>query len=104
MLRYQKWLSLILTYLSLYSFHIYSNVPTLSSLPSHIISSVTSRPPTIESLLSASPLLIIVFLAAYAILDIAFVVLTFNDCKEAAREVDEQVKEAREEMKRRKIL
>ena len=42
-------------------------------------------------------------MGVFAVCDIMWVVLTFNDCKEAAAEIDVQVAEAKKEMKRRKI-
>ena len=57
----------------------------------------------IQPLLVLSPYLLVVFLGVFAVCDIMWVVLTFNDCKEAAAEIDVQVAEAKKEMKRRKI-
>ena len=42
-------------------------------------------------------------LGVYAVSDIAYTVITFNDCKDAAAEIETQAKEAKKEMKRRKI-
>jgi len=97
MLRFQKWSSVILAYLALYSYHLTSLPPPLSS---HFLAlpALTSA-----SLSTFSPLLILAVLALHAVTDIMYTVLTFNDCKEAAKEIDDQVKEAHAAMKKRKI-
>ena len=101
MLRYQKWLTIIVLYVVLYSAHLSSSPSDPYSL---LTASLSTYPPTTSSLKTLSPLLILLALALYAVLDIAYVVLTFNDCKDAAREIEVQVKEARREMRRRKIV
>ncbi|GMI12980.1 hypothetical protein TrVE_jg4259 [Triparma verrucosa] len=50
-----------------------------------------------------SPLLVVALLGIYALSDIAYTVITFNDCKDASAEIETQVAEAKKEMKRRKI-
>ena len=55
-------------------------------------------------LVDFAPLLAIVALRVYALSTILYNVMTFNDCPEAAKEIDENVKEAKAEMKKRKII
>jgi hypothetical protein len=102
MLKYQKWLSAIIVFVSSYVYYLASQKVTMSSYPSALLSSLSSLPST-PSCLILSPFLIVLALGVYAVCDIMYVVLTFNDCKEAAAEIDRQVAEATKEMKKRKI-
>lgn len=59
---------------------------------------------TLASLLIRfAPLWGIASLGVYALVTIVYNVLTFEDCPEAAKEIDDQVKEARAELKKRGI-
>jgi len=60
--------------------------------------------PAAKILVNFAPIWAIVALGIYALSTIIYNVMTFNDCPEAAKEIDEQVKEAKAEMKRRKII
>ena len=60
--------------------------------------------PAAKILVNFAPIWAIVALGIYALSTIIYKVMTFNDCPEAAKEIDEQVKEAKAEMKRRKII
>jgi dolichyl-phosphate mannosyltransferase polypeptide 3 len=51
-----------------------------------------------------APLWAILALAVYAGGSVVYGVATFRDCPEAATEIEQQVKEARKELKRRGIL
>lgn len=55
-------------------------------------------------LVDFAPLWAVVALGVYALSTIIYNVMTFNDCPEAAKEIDENVKEAKAEMKKRKII
>mmetsp|Transcript_10117 Transcript_10117/g.20124 ORF Transcript_10117/g.20124 Transcript_10117/m.20124 type:complete len:113 (+) Transcript_10117:269-607(+) len=111
MLRYQRLLCLISPPLLAW-FHFVGRQIPLMSLPSVIFNCFLNIVPFLtpynvhpwrDCVLYLSPLIALALLAVYAVSDIAFTVLTFNDCKEAAAEIDKQVVEARKEMKKRGI-
>jgi Dolichol-phosphate mannosyltransferase subunit 3 (DPM3) len=51
-----------------------------------------------------APLWAILLLGMYAATSIIYKVLTFNDCTDATAELEGQIKEAKAEMRRRKII
>ena len=48
-----------------------------------------------------SPLLLLIIFALYSVTTIIYRVATFNDCEVAAREIQTQIKEAKEDLKSR---
>ena len=60
--------------------------------------------PAAKILVDFAPLWAIIALGIYALSTIIYNVMTFNDCPEAAKEIDRQVKEAKAEMKKRKVI
>lgn len=55
-------------------------------------------------LVDFAPIWAIGALGIYALATIMYNVMTFNDCPEAAEELEKQIKEAKAEMKKRKII
>ncbi|CAB9501861.1 Dolichyl-phosphate mannosyltransferase polypeptide 3 [Seminavis robusta] len=51
-----------------------------------------------------APIWAVLLLGVYAAATIIYNVMTFNDCPEAAAELDRQVKEAKAEMRKRKVI
>jgi hypothetical protein len=51
-----------------------------------------------------APVWAIVFLGSYAVATIAIGLTNFRDCPEASAEIEEQVKEAKAEMKKRGVI
>ena len=47
------------------------------------------------------PLVLLVFFGIYSVLVICYRVVTFNDCPEAAEELQKQIVEAKEDLKKR---
>jgi dolichyl-phosphate mannosyltransferase polypeptide 3 len=106
MLRYQKFLALVALYLACYVMWLRQlSVSSFSSLLSAWVDALKPSPQLLGAADAAtlSPFLVVVGLGVYAVADIMYTVLTFNDCKDAAEEIDRQVLEARKEMKKRKI-
>ncbi|GMH62999.1 hypothetical protein TrLO_g10671 [Triparma laevis f. longispina] len=110
MLRYQRFLALVLPALSAYCYFVL--LPLGSHFPMAIANALLNLVPGVggwtplsrgELIRILSPLLAVAMLGVYAVSDIAYTVITFNDCKDAAAEIETQVKEAKKEMKRRKI-
>uniref|UniRef100_A0A0N5CAZ9 Dolichol-phosphate mannosyltransferase subunit 3 n=1 Tax=Strongyloides papillosus TaxID=174720 RepID=A0A0N5CAZ9_STREA len=50
------------------------------------------------------PFVVVGGLGMYALFSVAYGVATFNDCKEAQKELMDQVAEAKKELKKRKII
>ena len=48
-----------------------------------------------------TPLMIVVLFGFYSVLTIAYRVATFNDCEEASKELQKQIGEAREDLRRK---
>lgn len=65
---------------------------------------MTADETTNSMLIDFAPAWAILLLGIYAAVTIIYNVLTFNDCPEAAAELDQQIKEAKKEMKKRKII
>ena len=61
-------------------------------------------PPVLDVLVAFAPVLAIVGLGIFLLARLMLGVLAYQDCPDAAREIDRQVVEARTEMKRRKII
>ena len=59
---------------------------------------------TTAILIDFAPVWAVLLLGVYAAATIIYNVMTFNDCPEAAAELDQQIKEAKAEMKKRKII
>lgn len=60
--------------------------------------------PAAKIFVDFGPLWALVILGLYALSTIAYNVMTFNDCPEAAAELEQQIKEAKKEMKKRGII
>jgi len=52
-----------------------------------------------RDLVLASPILLVAIFGLYSVAVIAYRVLTFNDCEEAAAELQKQISEAREDLR-----
>lgn len=63
-----------------------------------------SASPTVKVLIDFAPIWGIGLLGIYALSTIAYNVMTFNDCPEAAEELEKQIKEAKAEMKKRGVI
>ena len=48
-----------------------------------------------------TPVMMVVFFGMYSVMTIAYRVATFNDCKEASKELQRQIGEAREDLTRK---
>ena len=112
--RYQRFLALLTPLVSLHIFHLKSIIPTLSLYPSYVLSSISiifpllpfpSSPPLdiLSSFKVLSPYILLLSFALYALIDISVTVKNFNDCEDAAAEIDRQVKEGRRALKERGI-
>ena len=109
LLRYQKFIAVILPGLSLY---IYYCVTTLDSFGSYfsmiadcLLNVVPLVPPSRaverqQIVRYLSPLIVVGLLALYAFVSISYLVIMFNDCPEAAKELEREIKEAKAELKR----
>lgn len=51
-----------------------------------------------------APLWGVLLLGLYAVTTIIYNVLTFNDCTEATKELERQIKEAKAEMRKREVI
>jgi hypothetical protein len=61
-------------------------------------------PLAVDALVTFAPVLAILVLGSFLIARLIIGVLAYQDCPDAAQEIDRQVVEARSEMKRRKII
>ncbi|CAA94605.1 putative dolichol-phosphate mannosyltransferase subunit 3 [Caenorhabditis elegans] len=68
-------------------------VPVLSYLPE-----------CLHCLVNYAPFFAVLFLGIYAVFNVVYGVATFNDCAEAKVELLGEIKEAREELKRKRII
>ena len=111
--RYQRFLALLIPLVSLHIFHLKSIIPTVSLYPSYVLSSIStisplpfpSSPPLdiLSSFKVLSPYILLLSFALYALIDISVTVKNFNDCEDAAAEIERQVKEGRRALKERGI-
>ncbi|CAB3410050.1 unnamed protein product [Caenorhabditis bovis] len=51
-----------------------------------------------------APIFAVIMLGIYAVGSVVYGVATFNDCAEAREELIQEIKEAREDLKKRKVL
>ena len=70
---------------------------------------VSSKPeygtsPLVDVLIDWAPIWAILVLGVYAAVSVLYGVANFRDCPEAASEIEQQVGEARKELKRRGII
>ena len=83
MTKLQQWLSLAALVLAVW-------VPTYTK---HLLLDTTA-----SNLILLAPFLALVVFAVYSVLVIAYRVVTFNDCPEAAAEIKAEIVEARKEL------
>uniref|UniRef100_R4G3E5 Dolichol-phosphate mannosyltransferase subunit 3 n=1 Tax=Rhodnius prolixus TaxID=13249 RepID=R4G3E5_RHOPR len=57
-----------------------------------------------KEIIKFSPAIIIILFAVYSIIVILWRVYTFNDCPEAAEELQEQIKKTKEELKQKGLV
>lgn len=60
-----------------------------------------SLPRSYRELAWPMPLYLLVSFGCYSLATVGYRVATFNDCEEAARELQEQIKEAREDLRKK---
>ncbi|KAM4550010.1 dolichol-phosphate mannosyltransferase subunit 3 [Fundulus heteroclitus] len=60
-----------------------------------------SLPRTYREVAWPMPLYLLVSFGCYSLATVGYRVATFNDCDEAARELQEQIKEAKEDLRRK---
>ena len=65
---------------------------------------IRNSDPTLYILITFSPIIYIVVLGLFLLLRLVLGVLAFEDCPDAAKQIDLQIAEATTEMKRRKII
>lgn len=66
--------------------------------------STNPEEPTLQLLVNYAPIWAILLLGVYAASSVLHGVANFRDCPEAAAEIEQQVAEARKELKRRAII
>lgn len=60
-----------------------------------------SLPQTYRTVAWPMPLYLLVSFGCYSLATVGYRVATFNDCEEAAKELQEQIKEAKEDLKKK---
>ncbi|KAK7898878.1 hypothetical protein WMY93_019731 [Mugilogobius chulae] len=60
-----------------------------------------SLPDTYREVAWPMPLYLLVSFGCYSLATVGYRVATFNDCEEAAKELQEQIKEAKEDLRKR---
>jgi hypothetical protein len=58
----------------------------------------------IDTIITFAPIFAIVLLGIYLLSRLIIGILAFEDCPDAAKEIDTQIAEAKTEMKRRKVI
>jgi dolichyl-phosphate mannosyltransferase polypeptide 3 len=64
----------------------------------------TELSPEVDLLIKFAPVWAVLALGIYALSNLVHGVISMSDCPDAAKEIEQQVKEARKEMKKRGIL
>ena len=98
LLRYQLFLSHLIAFLSLWKILLNNQEKILQTLSPSIPAYLT------EFCIRFAPLLLLIGLAIYALSSIGYSMLTFEDCPEAAKEIETQVKEAKIELKKKGVV
>jgi len=99
LLRYQLFTTYLVVFLAIWKALLAQEETILSQIPLSIMSVDTTK-----LCIQYLPLLALLSLAVYAIVSIGMSMLTFRDCPEAAKELEEQVKEAKIALKKKGIV
>ncbi|EFP08573.1 hypothetical protein GCK72_014298 [Caenorhabditis remanei] len=90
--------------LVIYSAHVILLVLVWLLAYTEVVPILSYLPECAHNLVYYAPLLAVFFLAIYAAFNVIYGVATFNDCAEAKSELLSEIKEAREELKRKRII
>ena len=97
LLRYQLFTSYLIIFLALWK--------ALLTNEKAVVENLSFLPEDISKLcIKFAPLLLLVGLALYALTSIGISMLSFKDCPEAAKEIEDQVKEAKLHLRKKGII
>mmetsp|Transcript_3319 Transcript_3319/g.6752 ORF Transcript_3319/g.6752 Transcript_3319/m.6752 type:complete len:117 (+) Transcript_3319:174-524(+) len=109
--RYQRFLAVLIPYISFYIYHITTMISSPTSYPRllfnafhDVLLSLHSPSESVTtSFLTLSPFISLALIGLYALADISYCVYNFNDCKDAKKEIDRQVEEGKRAMRERGV-
>jgi len=99
LLRYQIFLTYGVTFLSVWYYGL-QHVDEWSALSS----SSSSSPALLHLAITYAPVWAVLVLAVFLLTRLILGVLAYQDCPEAATEIEQQIRQARVELKKRKII
>jgi Dolichol-phosphate mannosyltransferase subunit 3 (DPM3) len=102
-LRYQVFLSYGVAFLATWLYCLINKDTIIATAAANITNTpVVQR--ILDIIITFAPIFAIVLLGIYLLSRLILGVLSFEDCPDAAKEIDTQIAEAKTEMKRRKVI
>ena len=98
-LRYQVFLSYGVAFIATWFYCLLNKNKIITST-----ATTTSQQQVIDVAITFAPIFAIVILGIYLLSRLILGVLAFEDCPDAAKEIDAQIAEAKTDMKRRKVI